>query len=103
MMLLTSMAENIFGFAGTYARQKQASLAPIQTGWKRWVEIHSTKDTKTPRTGWMFNLLISGSIATNQVEKAIPWNIGPHGYKGRKEEVHQIFEQEPPIICLQDV
>jgi len=32
MMLLGSMAENIFGFAGTYARQKQASLAPILTG-----------------------------------------------------------------------
>ena len=58
MTLLASMAENIFGFAGTYDRQKQASLAPIQTGCKRWVEIHSTKDTKTPRAGWMFNLLI---------------------------------------------
>ena len=29
--------------------------------------------------------------------------MGPHGYKGSKEEVHKIFEQGPPIICLQDV
>jgi len=72
MMLLASMAENIFGFAGTYARQKQASLAPIQTGWKRWVEMHSdidTNDTMTTRTRWTLNLQISGSIDTNTVEK----------------------------------
>ena len=31
------------------------------------------------------------------------WNVGPHGHKGSKEEVHKIFEQGPPIICLQDV
>jgi len=74
MMLLASMTENIFGFAGTYARQEQASLAPIQTGWKRWVEMHSNKDTNdtmTPRTGWTLNLQISGSIDTNTVEKAV--------------------------------
>ena len=50
MMLLGSMAENTFGFAGTYARQKQASLAPILTVWKRWVELPSTIDTKTRET-----------------------------------------------------
>jgi len=103
MMLLGSMAENIFGFSGTYAPQKQASLAPILTGWKRWVELHSTIDNKNPRTGWILNLGISGSIATNKVEKAVSWNMGPRGYKGSKEEVHKTFEQGPPIICLQDV
>jgi len=103
MMLLASMAGKIFGFAGTYARQKQASLAPIQTGWKRWVEMHSNKDIMTPRIGWTSNLQISGSIETNTVEKAVFWNIGPHGYKGSKEAQQQIFELGPPIICLQDV
>jgi len=103
MMLLGSMAENVFGFIGTYARPKQASLAPILTGWKRWVELHSTIDNKMQRTGWFLNLRISGSISTNKVEKAASWNVGPHGYKGSKEEVHKIFEQGPPIICLQDV
>jgi len=29
--------------------------------------------------------------------------VGPHGYKGGKEEIHKIFEQGPPVICLQDV
>jgi len=53
VMLLGSMAENIYGFSGTYARQKQASLAPILTGWKRWVELHSTLDNKNPRTTWI--------------------------------------------------
>jgi len=100
MMLVGPMAENTFGFAGTYARQKQASLAPILTGWKRWVEMHSKTDTKTPKIGWILNLSISGSIVTNKVEKAVSWNIGPHGYKGSKEEVHKIFEQGPPSICL---
>jgi len=91
--LLASMAENIFGFAGTYARKKQASLAPIQTGWKRWLEIHSNKDTNgTMRTGWTLNLQILGSIDTNTVAKAVSWNIGLKGYKGSKEAVHQISE-----------
>jgi len=103
MMLLGSMVENIFGFTGTHVRHKHASLAPILTGWKRWVELHSTIDNKMPKTGWILNLRISGSISTNKVEKAASWNVGPHGYKGSKEEVHKIFEQGPPIICLQDV
>jgi len=41
MMLLGSLAENIFGFTGAYARKQQASLAPILTGWKRWTECNS--------------------------------------------------------------
>jgi len=67
------------------------------------VELHSTIDTKTPRTGWILNLGISGSIGTNKVEKAVSWNVGPHGYKASKEEVLNFFEQGSPIICLQDV
>ena len=55
--------------------------------------MHSEIDIKTPRTGWILNLLISGSIATNKVEKAVSWNVGPHGYKASKEEVQKIFEQ----------
>jgi len=59
----------------------------------------------TPRTGWKLNLQISGFIDANTVEKAVSWNIGPHGYKGRREAVHQIYEQGPPIqvTCLQDM
>jgi len=103
MMLLGSLAENIFGFTGAYARKKQASLAPILTGWKRWIEFNTMSDDKRPRTGWFLNLRISGSISTNKVEKAVSWNVGSHGYKGGKEAIHKIFEQGPPIICLQDV
>jgi len=78
MMLLGSLAENIFGFTGTYARKKQASLAPILTGWKCWVEFNSTIDDKMPRTGWILNLRMSGSISTNKVKKAVSWNVGPN-------------------------
>jgi len=100
MMLLGSLAENTFGFAGAYARKKQASLAQILTGCKRWLEFNTMTDDKIPRTGWILNLRMSGSISTNKVEKAVSWNVGTHGYKGSKEEVHKIFEQGPPIICL---
>ena len=104
MMLLASLAGNLFGFTGTCAKEKQASLAPIQMGWKRWGEIHSNKgknEPMTPRTEWTQNLQISGSIETNTDAKVVSWNIGPDGYKGSKEVVHQIFEQGPLIICLQ--
>jgi len=40
MMLLGPLAENIFGFTGAYAPKKQAILAPILTGWKRWMGKH---------------------------------------------------------------
>jgi len=103
MMLLGSLAENVFGFTGTYARKQQANLAPILTGWNRWVEFNSTMDDKMPRAGWILNFRMSGSVSTNKVETAVSWNVGPHGYKGSKEEVHKIFEQGPPIMCLQDV
>jgi len=75
MMLSGSLAENIFGFTGTYARKKQASLALIYMGWKRWAEFNSTIDNKMPRTGWILNLRMSGSISTNKVEKAVSLNV----------------------------
>jgi len=103
MMLLGSLTENIFGFAGTYARKQQARLAPILTGWKRWMELNTTSTEKIPQDGWLTNLRIAGSISTNTVEKAVSWNVGPHGYQRGKKEIQKIFEQGPPIICLQDV
>jgi len=78
-------------------------LALILTGRKRWIEFNAMSDDKRPRTGWFLNLRISGSISTNKMEKVVSWNVGPHVYKGGKEEIHQIFEQGPFIICLQDV
>jgi len=104
MMLLTSLGESLFGFTGTYAREKQANLAPILTGWKRWVKIHPNKERRTVhRKDWLQNLQILGSVEINTDTKAVAWNIGPHGYKGSKKAVHQIFEQGPPVMCLQDV
>jgi len=103
MMLLGSLAENIFGFTGAYARKQQASLGPILTGWKRWMEFNTMSDDKRPRNGWLVNLRMSGSISTNKVETAVSWNVGSHGNKGGKEEIYKIFEQGPPIICLQGV
>ena len=102
-MLLGALAENIFGFSGTYARKKKASLDPILTGRKRWMEFNTTSDDQMPRTGWLLNLRTSGSISMNNEEKAVSWNVGPHGFKGSKEEIHKIFGQGPPVICLQDV
>jgi len=103
MMLLGSLTENIFGFAGSYARKQQARLAPILTGWKRWLEFNTTNTDKRLPASWLMNLRRAGSISTNTVEKAVTWNVGPHGYQKGKEEIHRIFEQGPPIICLQDV
>jgi len=103
MMLLGALAENVFEFSGTYARKQQASLDPILTGWKRWREFNTTSDDQMSRTGWLLNLRISGSISMDREAKAVSWNVGPHGYKGSKKEIHQLFEQEPPVICLQDV
>jgi len=103
MMLLGSLTENMFGFTGTYARKQQASLALILTGWKRWTECNTTSTENIPKDGWLVNLRIAGSVSTNTVEKAVSWNVGPHGYQRGKKEIHKIFEQGPPIICLQDV
>jgi len=103
MMLLGSMAENKSGFTGAYARKQQASLAPILTGWKRWTEFNATSNDKIPRKDWLVNLRVSGSISTKKVGKKVSWNVGPHGYKSSKKEIHNLFEQGPPIICLQDV
>jgi len=80
MMLLESLTENIFGFAGTYARKQQASLAPILSGWKRWMEFNTTSTEKRLQDGWLMNLRKAGSISTNTVKKAVSWNVGPHGY-----------------------
>jgi len=71
LMLLGSLTENMFGFAGTYARKQQASLAPILTGWKRWMEFNTTSTEKIPQHGWLTNLRIAGCISTNTVEKAV--------------------------------
>jgi len=103
IVLIGSLADNIFRFTRAYARKKQASLAPILTGWKHWMEFNNISEDKRPRTGWLLNLRISGSISTSKEGKVVSWNVGPHGYKGSKEEIHKKFEQGPPVICLQDV
>jgi len=101
-MLLGSLTENIFGFA-TYSRKQQTRLTPVLTGWKRWMEFNTTNTEEKPQDGWITNLRIAGSISTNTVEKSVSWNVGPHGYQRGKKEIHKIFEQDPPIIFLQDV
>ena len=103
MMLLGSLTENIFGFTGTYARKQRASLTPILVGWKRWMELYTANTEKGQRENWLATLRITGSVLTNSVEKAVSWNVGPHGYQRGKREIHKIFEQGPPIICIQDV
>jgi len=67
------------------------------------MDFNTTSDDQMPRTGWLLNLKTSGSISINKEEKAVSWNVGPHGYKGSKEEIHKMLEQGPPVICLQDV
>jgi len=70
---------------------------------KRSTEFNTTNTEKIPKDGWLINLMIAGSFSTNTVEKAVSWNVGPDGYQRGKKEIHKIFEQGPPIICLQDV
>ena len=103
MMLLGSLTENIFGFTGSYAKKQQDRLAPILTGWKRWLEFNATNTDQRLPTKWIMNLGRTGSVSSHTVERAVTWNVGPHGYQRGKEEIHRIFEQGPPIICLQDV
>jgi len=67
------------------------------------MEFNTTNTDKRLQDGWLMNLRIAGSISTNTVEKAVSWNVGFHGYQKGKKEIHQIFEQGPPVICLQDV
>ena len=69
-MLLGSLTENIFGFAGSYARKQQDRLAPILTGWKRWLEFNATNTDKRLPTKWLMNLGRTGSVSTNTVERA---------------------------------
>jgi len=97
MMLLGALAENIFGFSGTYARKKQASLDLILTGWKRWMEFNTTSDDQIPRTGWLLNLRISGSISMNKRGKSSIMERGTSWVQ------RQQGGQEPLVICLQDV
>jgi len=96
MMLLGSLAEIIFGFTGAYARKKQASLAPILTGWKCWMEFNTISDDKMPRTGWLLNLRISGSISTNKVEKAVygMWDL--MGTKAARRKYTKYLKKDPP-------
>jgi len=67
------------------------------------MEFNTTSDDQSPRTGWLLNLRTSESISMNEEEKAVSWNVGSHGFKGIKKEIHNICEQGSPVICLQDV
>ena len=79
-----------------FLRKQQAHLAPILTGWKRWMEFNTTRTDKRLPASWLMNLRRAGSISTNTVEKAVTWNVGPHRYPKGKKEINQIFEQGPP-------
>ena len=67
------------------------------------MEFNMANTEKAQRESWFVNLRITGSVSTNSAEKAVSWNVGPHGYQRGKREIHKIFEQGPPIICIQDV
>ena len=82
--------------------KQQASLTPILVGWKRWMELNTANTEEKQRESWLVNLRTTGSISTNSVEKAVSWNVGPHGYQRGKSEIYKIFEQGPPIIYIQD-
>ena len=75
----------------------------ILTGWKRWLEFNATNTVQRLPTKWIRNLGRTGSVVSHTMERAVTWNVGPHGYQRGKGEIHRIFEQGPPIICLQDV
>ena len=69
-------------------------LAPILTGWKRWVEFNTMIDDKMPRTGWILNLRMSGLISTNKVEKAVSCN--PTGTKAARRRYTRYLNKDPP-------
>jgi len=95
-MLLGSLMENIFGFTGTYARKQQASLAPSFTGWKRWTEFNIVGTENMTKDSWLVNLRIAGSVSTHTVRKAVSWNVGPHGYRKGKKEIHKKIRARAP-------
>jgi len=64
------------------------------------MEFNNTSAEKIPKDCWLVNLRVAGSISTNTVEKAVSWNVGPHGYQRGKKEIHKIFEQGPPYSAF---
>jgi len=97
--LLGSMADRMFGFTGSYARQKQASLAPILTGWKRWVEFYSTIDNKMPRTDLILNLGFRAPYQLTKWRKQCRGTWDPTDTRGVRMKYTKYLNKDPSLFA----
>ena len=53
---------------------------------------------------WHIHLSTVGHLTRTIVDPRISSsNVGPHGFRGGREEIFALFEKGDPIICLQDL
>jgi len=56
------------------------------------------------KSQWYVHLSTVGRLTQTISDPRISsWNVGPHGFRGGREEIFALFEKGHPIICLQDL
>ena len=59
---------------------------------------------KVDKSEWYTHLATVGHLTKTISDPRISsWNVGPHGFRGGREEIFALFETGDPIICLQDL
>jgi len=100
---LAAHGTSLMGCDGTYAKLREVRNEKILLYREAWNAVD-----RVDKSEWYTNLSTVGHL-TQTVGHLISdprissWNVGPHGFRGGREENFALFEKGDPIICLQDL
>jgi len=100
---LAAHGTSLMGCDGTYAKLREVRNEKILLYREAWNAVD-----RVDKSEWYTNLSTVGHL-TQTVGHLISdprissWNVGPHGFRGGREEIFALFEKGDPIICLQDL
>jgi len=96
---LAAHGSALMGCDGTAANLRQVRNETLLLNNEAWRALDPQD-----RSEWYMHLSAVGHQIRNLADPRISsWNVGPHGFRGGREEIFALFEQGDPIICLQDL
>jgi len=87
------------GCDGTNAKLRQVRNEKLLLNREAWNAVE-----RADKSEWYTHLSTVGHLTQIISDPRISsWNVGPHGFRGGREDIFALFEKGDPIICLQDL
>jgi len=95
---LAAHGTSLLGSDGTKAKLRHIRNKKLLLNREAWNAVGIVDKSE-----WYVHLSTVGHLTQTISDPRISsWNVGPHGFRGGREEIFALFEKGDPIICLQD-